>query len=105
MSAIFAHGHWRRRDPLEGLTENMRAALADAELGRLELAFGMYSHPDGRCAFHPATVRGLADRGLLRVNAGAQGRDPAFRLTARGKEAVAELHRRTENRLKLGGNK
>lgn len=103
ISAVFACGHWRRRDPLAGLTPRMRAAISDAGIGPLQLAHGAYSAAHGMAAHAPATVRGLAERGLMRLSAGPEGAKTAFRLTDAGKTCAAELQRRAGVRRRLGG--
>ena len=107
MTAVFANGHWRRRDALEGLNAGMRAALIFATDGPLTLSRGRYRALHGKAAVRvirsvaPATVRGLAERGLLRLSAGDEGRLRRFVLTAAGDAVVAEIRLRAEVRAKL----
>ena len=104
MSAVFAHGHWRRRDPLEGLTPTMRVTiLAITTFGPLRLANGFY-RPDASTSFGatPATMTALAIRGLAeqRFSPTVSAR-PFYRLTRRGREIAAEIGRRAGVRAKL----
>ena len=97
--AVFAAGHWRRRDMLEGLTESMLAAIRDAEAGPLKFFEGQYRFV--LIGHAPATVRALAERGLLRFSAGPEGAERAYRLTQRGRAVALELKRRAAVRAKL----
>ena len=107
MTAVFSNGHWRRRDALEGLTQDMRAALIFATDGPLTLSNGRYRAMHGQAAVRvirsvaPATVRGLAERGLLRLSAGDEGRLRRFVLTASGEAVVAEIRLRADVRAKI----
>ena len=62
--AVYACGHWRRRDPLEGLNEPLRAALADAALGPLRRDGVLWRAPgaarDGRDEGVAAALRRMA---------------------------------------------
>lgn len=100
--AVYAAGHWRRRDPLEGLSEPMLRAIDAASLADLALGDGGYRFEQmaGR-AIAPATVYALADRGLLRFAAGPDGDRTAFRITAKGRIVAAEILRRREARRTL----
>jgi hypothetical protein len=92
--AIIRDGHWRRRDPLHGVSPPMRAALLafrNDDLGRREAGRGL----------HVGTVRALATRGLLRRDAGPEGLSPAFALTREGHAALAEIDRRAAARRRL----
>lgn len=100
-SAIIRNGHWRRRDPLAGLTPPMRKALLDAGLGQLELAHGAYSPAEGFFAHAPSTVRALAERSLLRLSAGAEGTARTFKLTREGRVCLAEIERRAAARVQI----
>ena len=105
--AVFSNGHWRRRDALEGLSADMRAALIFATDGPLTLSNGRYRAMHGQAAVRvirsaaPATVRGLAERGLLRLSAGDEGRLRRFVLTASGEAVVAEIRLRAQVRAKI----
>ncbi len=103
--AVFACGHWRKRDRLEGLSALMRAAIADAAIAyaaqrRLELRNGRYGGEEGR--WHaPQTLAALAERGLVEVRAGPLVRENAYRLTRRGREIAAEIERRRQVRERI----
>ena len=102
MSAVFSNGHWRRRDALEGLNASQRAALLFAASGPLTLYCARYRvgrDPDRSVA--PTTVRALADRALLRLSAGPEGRERRFVLTPAGHVVVAEIRQRANVRAKL----
>ena len=100
VSAIFAHGHWRRRDPLEGLTPAMIAAMRVAASGDFLLRDGLYQAVTGE-SHPPVTIAALAERGLLRLSCGPEGRERRFVITRRGREIAAEIHRRAQVRARL----
>jgi len=101
--AVFAHGHWRRRDPLEGLTAPMRAAIRLMAAGPVALRDGLYRGAlDFRAGATPATIGALAARGLAEPRFSPLARTrPAFRLTRRGAEIAAEIARRARSRAQL----
>lgn len=113
-SAVFANGHWRRRDPLAGLNAAMRCALLATERGPLVLIGGRYvAEPKATgpataalatASVAPATVAALAERGLFKISAGRDGTLRRYVRTARGDEILAELRRRAAVRARLALN-
>jgi hypothetical protein len=101
-SAVFAAGHWRKRDALGGLAPAMREAVALlASQGRLTLSAGDYWPVGGLLHVRAPTLAACAARGLA-----VQRFDPLtgrafYRLTRRGREIAAELARRAEVRARL----
>jgi len=89
----------RRVDPLASLTADMRFALKNVD-DCLTLRDGFYRSPTGRC-HAPATVRALAERGLLRLSAGPDGLLKRFVLTPAGMKLAEELSRRATVRAAL----
>lgn len=101
---VFAAGHWRRRDPLEGLTPAMRFALIDLDrYGALNLQDGLYrSALYDIATIAPATMTALAVRGLAEQRFARTARaKPSYRLTRRGREILAEILRRAAVRDRL----
>lgn len=94
---VYRAGHWSPADLLADLTPPMRAALAEAARGPLELSDSAYA-PGAHAA---ATIRALADRGLIKLRAGPNGLRRRFEITPKGRERFAEIVRRAEVREKL----
>ena len=104
-SAIFACGHWRRRDPLAGLTDVMRDALTLASQSPLYLLDGLYRRDLGEPGVPPSTVTALSVRGLMRVHAGPEGLLRRHILTPAGHRLVAVMRQRAETRARLIADK
>lgn len=101
-TAIFAAGHWRRRDPLEGLTPAMREAIAQDS--PFTLVGGVYRVPSRSVVHAPATLAALAARGLVELRLPRLERPlAAYRLTRRGRDIAAEIARRAASRARLQG--
>ena len=88
--AIIRDGHWRRRDPLKGLSLAMLTTIRAFHDGAL-----------GQTRTDVRTVRALADRGLLRRHAGPDGLSPDYAVTPEGLVIIAELRRRDTARAAL----
>lgn len=101
--AVYAQGHWRRRDPLEGLNEALLAALEDAFAEPLAQVGGRGPWRAGlRARGHARqTVAAAARRGLLRLRCDAAGQTPRYALTAAGLACVQEIRRRAKARKTL----
>jgi len=125
-SAIFANGHWRRRDPLAGLAPAMLAAIEAMAAGPLRLVGGRYLPEDhaeaadawGEAAHRrafagmdsyliavaPPTLSALDARGLARVRfvKGADGLSvKTYALTPAGRTLAAEIARRRAARVAI----
>jgi hypothetical protein len=104
MTAVYAAGHWRRRDALAGLAPAMREAIAlMASDGKLTLRGGDYWPAIPMSSVRAATLAACAARGLA-----VQRFDPLtgrafYRLTRRGREIAAEIARRAATRARLQG--
>lgn len=101
--AVFAHGHWRRRNPLEGLSAGILAAVEDAHAEPLARSSDRGAWRAGlRARAHKApTVAAAARRGLLRLRCDVEGQNCRYALTAAGLEVAAELVRRAKARAAI----
>jgi hypothetical protein len=107
MTAVYAAGHWRKRDPLEGLTKTMRAAIDELSIGDLWLSAGGYRRATAANAqaFAPSTLvalraRGLAEQRYASVPCGPS-LGPFYRATRNGRAIAAVIRRRAETRARL----
>ena len=103
-SAVFAQGHWRRRDMLEGLAPSLLAAIEALSDGALALEGGRYTDLNDYFSIAPSTLSALAYRGLaaMRFPKTPQGETvKVYMLTPAGRAVAAEIARRRANRVKF----
>ena len=93
--APYRRGHLTH--PLHESATPRRHLVAEAARGPLELSDSAYA-PGAHAA---ATIRALADRGLIKLRAGPNGLRRRFEITPKGRERFAEIVRRAEVREKL----
>ena len=105
MTAVYAAGHWRKRDPLAGLTPAMLNAVADLADTNLSLRAGAYSTEFGGDDLHaPATLVALAARGLAELRFDIRSGERFYRSTRAGRAIAEVIRRRAETRAELSAS-
>ncbi|RBP01059.1 hypothetical protein DFR50_1594 [Roseiarcus fermentans] len=101
--AVYACGHWRRRDALAGLNPACLALLEDAFAHPLTspTGHGPWRSGDRPRSHATQTLHAAARRGLLHRAADADGQNPRWALTAPGLAAALEILRRQKVRATL----